>query len=95
MQKDIVINVSEYETRLAILEDLKLVELLMERPEAERMVGDIYKGAVKDVLPGMQAAFVDIGIGKNAFLHVSDVGLVEESGTSRKERKIEDVIKQG
>ncbi|MCJ7508681.1 MAG: ribonuclease E/G, partial [candidate division Zixibacteria bacterium] len=95
MQKDIIINVSEYETRLAILEDLKLVELLMERPEAERMVGDIYKGVVKDVLPGMQAAFVDMGIGRNAFLHVSDIGPTEGSGASRKERKIEDVIKQG
>jgi ribonuclease G len=95
LQKDIIINVSEYETRLAILEDLKLVELLVERPEAERMVGDIYKGVVKDVLPGMQAAFVDMGIGKNAFLHVSDIGPAEGSRAGRKERKIEDVVKEG
>jgi len=74
LQKDIIINVSEYETRLAILEDLKLVELLVERPEKERMVGDIYHGAVKAVLPGMQAAFVDIGLDKSAFLHFSDIG---------------------
>jgi len=74
MQKDIIINVSEYETRLAILEDLKLVELLVERPEAERMVGDIYKGVVKTVLPGMQAAFIDLGLEKSAFLHFSDIG---------------------
>lgn len=74
MQKDIIINVSEYETRLAILEDSKLVELLVERPEAERMVGDIYKGVVKTVLPGMQAAFIDIGLEKSAFLHFSDIG---------------------
>jgi ribonuclease G len=74
MQKDIIINVSEYETRLAILEDLKLVELLVERPEAERMVGDIYKGVVKSVLPGMQAAFLDLGLEKSAFLHFSDIG---------------------
>ena len=74
MQKDIIINVSEYETRLAVLEDLKLVELLVERPEAERMVGDIYKGVVKSVLPGMQAAFVDVGLEKTAFLHFSDIG---------------------
>jgi ribonuclease G len=74
MQKDIIINVSEYETRLAVLEDLKLVELLVERPEAERMVGDIYKGMVKSVLPGMQAAFVDLGLDKTAFLHFSDMG---------------------
>jgi len=74
MQKDIIINASEYETRLAILEDLKLVELLVERPEAERMVGDIYKGVVKAVLPGMQAAFLDLGLEKSAFLHFSDIG---------------------
>lgn len=74
MQKDIIINVSEYETRLAILEDLKLVELLVERPEKERMVGDIYQGVVKAVLPGMQAAFLDIGLEKSAFLHFSDIG---------------------
>jgi ribonuclease G len=74
MQKDIIINVSEHETRLAILEDSKLVELLVERPEAERIVGDIYKGVVKTVLPGMQAAFIDIGLEKSAFLHFSDIG---------------------
>jgi ribonuclease G len=74
MQKDIIINVSEYETRLAIVEDLKLVELLLERPESERMVGDIYKAVVKTVLPGMQAAFLDIGLEKSAFLHFSDIG---------------------
>ena len=74
MQKDIIINASEYETRLAVLEDLKLVELLVERPEAERIVGDIYKGKVKSVLPGMQAAFVDVGLEKTAFLHFSDIG---------------------
>ncbi len=73
MQKDIIINASEYETRLAILEDLKLVELLVERPASERMVGDIYKGVVKTVLPGMQAAFIDIGLEKSAFLHFSDI----------------------
>ncbi|HEX7402125.1 MAG TPA: Rne/Rng family ribonuclease, partial [candidate division Zixibacteria bacterium] len=74
MQKDIIINVSEYETRLAILEDSKMVELLVERPESEMMVGDMYKGIVKTVLPGMQAAFLDIGMGKSAFLHFSDIG---------------------
>jgi ribonuclease G len=74
MQKDIIINVSEHETRLAVLEDLKLVELLVERPQAERMVGDIYKGVVKSVLPGMQAAFIDLGLDKTAFLHFSDIG---------------------
>ncbi|EQB63404.1 MAG: Ribonuclease, Rne/Rng family [candidate division Zixibacteria bacterium RBG-1] len=73
MEKEIAINVSQYETRIALLEDKKLVELWVERPEQERIVGDIYKGIVKSIFPGMQAAFVDIGIGKNVFLHVSDI----------------------
>ncbi len=74
MQKDIIINAAEYETRLAILEDSKLVELLVERPESERIVGDIYKAVVRTVLPGMQAAFLDLGLEKSAFLHFSDIG---------------------
>lgn len=74
MKKEILINTTEYETRLAILEDDKLVELQVERPDSERMVGDIYKAKVKTVLPGMQAAFVDIGMEKAAYLHSSDIG---------------------
>jgi ribonuclease G len=73
VRKEIVINVASHETRIAILEDGELVEILVERSENERMVGDIYKGIVTAVLPGMQAAFVDIGLEKSAFLHVSDV----------------------
>jgi ribonuclease G len=59
---------------LAILEDDQLVELQAEKADAERMVGDIYKGRIKTVLPGMQAAFVDIGMEKAAYLHSSDIG---------------------
>ncbi len=74
MKKEILINSSEYETRIAILEDDKLVELYTERPQAERLVGNIYKGKIKTVLPGMQAAFIDIGMEKASFLHASDIG---------------------
>jgi ribonuclease G len=74
MKKEILVNSSEYETRIAILEDDKLVELYTERPQAERLVGNIYKGKIKTVLPGMQAAFIDIGMEKAAFLHASDIG---------------------
>ncbi len=74
MKKEILINSTDYETRLAILEDDKLVELQVERPDKERMVGDIYKAKIKTVLPGMQAAFVDIGMEKAAYLHSSDIG---------------------
>jgi len=73
MTKEIIINATNEETRIAILEDSRLVELFVERPEYERMVGDIYKGKVSRVLPGMQAVFIDIGLEQNAFLHFSDV----------------------
>ncbi|MEO7966718.1 MAG: ribonuclease E/G, partial [Gemmatimonadaceae bacterium] len=58
---------------MAIIEDDQLVELLVDRPEARRMVGDIYLGRVEAVQPGIQAAFVDIGTEKSAFLHASDL----------------------
>jgi len=73
MTKEIIINSTNEETRIAILEESKLVELFVERPEYERMVGDIYKAKISRILPGMQAAFIDIGHEQNAFLHFSDV----------------------
>ena len=73
MKKDIIINSTNEETRISILENKRLVELFVERPEARHMVGDIYKGKVSRVLPGMQAAFINIGMEQNAFLHFSDV----------------------
>ena len=74
MKKVILVNSTDYEKRVAILEDGKLVELQVERPDSDRMVGDIYKGIIKTVLPGMQAAFVDIGLPRAAYLHSSDIG---------------------
>lgn len=73
MKREILINSTSRETRVAILEDDQLVELLVDRPEARRMVGDIFVGKVEAVLPGIQAAFVDIGTEKSAFLHASDL----------------------
>ena len=73
MKKDIFINQTHKETRIAIHEDDVLVELYVEKPENIRIVGNIYKGVVENVLPGMQAAFVDIGIGANAFLPFSEI----------------------
>jgi ribonuclease G len=73
MRREIVINAGRHETRIAILEEKELVEVMVERPEARRHVGDIYKGRVNAVLPGMQAAFVDLGLEKTAFLHASDL----------------------
>jgi ribonuclease G len=73
MKREILINANPREMRVAILEDDQLVELLVDRPDARRMVGDIYLGRVDAVLPGIQAAFVDIGTEKSAFLHASDL----------------------
>ena len=73
MKREILISATPQETRVAILEDDVLVELMVDRPDTERIVGDIYLGQVEAVLPGIQAAFVDIGTEKAAFLHVSDV----------------------
>jgi ribonuclease G len=73
MSKEIVINADQAETRIAILEEGDLVELLFERPDKRRIVGDIFKGRVNAVLPGMQAAFVDLGLERTGFLHASDL----------------------
>ena len=73
MKREILISGTSRETRVAILEDDRLVELLVDRPDARRMVGDIYLGTVEAVLPGIQAAFVNIGAEKSAFLHASDL----------------------
>ncbi len=72
MFREIVINVGDEETRAAMLEDRVPVEIYIERSVNQRLVGNIYKGRVENVLPGMQAAFVDIGLEKNAFLYVED-----------------------
>src|SRR5580700_5499866 len=70
-QKEIIVNVSNRETRIALLEDGQLMEYRVEREE--RVVGSIFKGIVQNVLPGMDAAFIDIGLERNAFLHVGDI----------------------
>jgi ribonuclease G len=80
MKRELLINAAPRETRVAILEDDELVELLVDRPEARRMVGDMYLGRVEAVLPGIQAAFVDIGTEKSAFLHSSDLVYPEGEG---------------
>src|SRR5687768_16983384 len=81
MKREILINATQRETRVAIMEDDELVELLVDRADARRMVGDIYLGKVEAVLPGIQAAFVDIGTEKSAFLHANDLVLPgEEEG---------------
>ena len=74
MTKTIIVNMMPEETRMALLEDGYLAEVVVERTETRQIVGNIYKGKVKNVLPGMQAAFVDIGRDKNAYLYTGDIG---------------------
>ncbi|UCF64569.1 MAG: Rne/Rng family ribonuclease [bacterium] len=74
MKKEIIINSTNEDTRIALLENGKLVEIFVERPDNERMVGDIYKGRIRRVVKGMQAAFINIGFEQDGFLHFSDMG---------------------
>ena len=99
MKKEIFINESMGETRIAIQEDNKLVEVYVEQQDNQRMVGNVYKGKVENVLPGMQAAFVDIGYELNAFLPFSEIGeseyiIIENSNdrdNKKHNRKIENI----
>jgi ribonuclease G len=107
--REIIVNAEPWQTRVAILEDSQLVEYMIERPEQRRIVGDIFKGKVTAILPGIQAAFLDIGEEKGAFLHVSDLqvdpeGLElgdeeqAEAGSRRESAKrvpIEEQLKKG
>src|SRR6266536_3252268 len=72
MSKELFISSSPHETKVAVLEDDELVEVYHERDTGWALVGSIYKGRVTRVLPGMQSAFVDIGLERDAFLYVSD-----------------------
>ena len=73
MEKEILISDDEYETRCAVLEEGVLNEIYIERKAATQTLGNLYKGRVENVLPGMQVAFVDIGLDRHAFLHISDL----------------------
>ena len=73
MNKEMIISSTSHETRVAILEDDQVAEIFIEREQSRGVVGNIYKGRVSKVLPGMQSAFVDLGLERDAFLYVSDV----------------------
>jgi ribonuclease G len=73
MEQKIIVNYEHKETRVALLENGRVVEVYIERPLQQRMIGNVYKGLVENVLPGMQAAFVNIGEERNAFLYVDDI----------------------
>src|SRR3954469_1432848 len=73
MTKEMIISSSAHETRVAILEDDQVAEIFIERERQRGVVGNVYKGRVSKVLPGMQSAFVDLGLERDGFLYVSDV----------------------
>ncbi|MCD4796336.1 MAG: Rne/Rng family ribonuclease [Candidatus Cloacimonetes bacterium] len=81
---EIIVNVLSFEKRIAILEDNKLVELFAEKKESQLLVSNIYKGIIRNVLPGMGAAFVDIGLSRTAFLHFKDISPDHIKGIKKK-----------
>ena len=78
--KQILVSRDHLETRVALLEDGRLAEMYLERPHRQSLVGNVYKGRVENVLPGMDAAFVDIGLDRNGFLSVAEVVAQERGG---------------
>src|SRR5271166_5640193 len=82
MAKEICISSTPHETRLAILEDDQLAEIYYERENEYTLAGSIYNGRVTRVLPGMQSAFVDLGLERDAFLYVTDFLEMEDSEDS-------------
>jgi ribonuclease G len=92
--KEILVSVDEFETRVAILEDRQLVEFYIEEADRPRVGGNIYLGRIKDILPGMEASFVDIGLERNAFLFVNEV-LVPEAEFDSPPQEIQKLLKTG
>jgi ribonuclease G len=92
--KEMMISQDPYEARAAVVEDTQLVEIYMERIDNPPIVGNIYLGKVKDVLPGMEAAFVDIGVERNAFLYIKEV-IMPEDDVDSVPRKIQHLLKPG
>ena len=93
-KRELLISVDIGEQRVAILEDDRVAEVYLERPERRSIAGNIYLGVVDNVLPGMEAAFVEIGLEKNGFLYVDEIVVPELEGR-KGARKIQDLIKRG
>ena len=95
MKREILVSAGDRESWVAILEDGRLAQVMLDRPDRDRTVGDIFKGRVDAVLPGIQAAFVDIGLERAAFLHVTDLGLTRSGEAEGEEPTVEDHLKRG
>ena len=98
MTEEILINVSPREVRAAVIDDGVLQDFLIERASRRGLVGNIFKGRVSRVLPGMQAAFVDIGLERTAYLHASDIALPQNLGTDLKDQpqaNVRELVSEG
>ncbi len=93
-KRELLISVDVGEQRVALLEDDQVAEVYLERPERRSIAGNIYLGTVDNVLPGMEAAFVEIGLEKNGFLYVDEIVVPELEG-KRHGKKITDLIQRG
>jgi ribonuclease G len=94
-KRELLISLDVGEQRVAVLEDDKVAEVYLERPERRSIAGNIYLGTVDNVLPGMEAAFIEIGLEKNGFLYVDEIVTPELEGKARQGRKIQDLISRG
>ncbi len=93
-KRELLVSVDAGEKRVAVLEDDKVAEVYLERPERRSIAGAVYLGVVDNVLPGMEAAFIEIGLEKNGFLYVDEIISPELEGR-RGARKIQDLIQRG
>ncbi|MEO5575082.1 MAG: Rne/Rng family ribonuclease [Gaiellaceae bacterium] len=94
-KRELLISIDVGEQRVAILEDDRVAEVYLERPERRSIAGNIYLGTVDNVLPGMEAAFVEIGLEKNGFLYVDEIVVPELEGKRHHGKKITDLIARG
>jgi ribonuclease G len=95
ISKEILVNITPQETRVAILENGMVHEIYIERRRSKGLVGNIYKGRVARVLPGMEAAFIELGLERAAFLHVSDVAQARQNGNGGGMPHISQVLREG
>jgi ribonuclease G len=94
VRKEILVSVDVGEQRVAVLEDAVVSEVYLERPGRRSVAGNIYKGTIDNVLPGMEASFVDIGLEKNGFLYVDEIVVPELEGR-RHGRRIQELVERG
>jgi ribonuclease G len=95
MKEEILVNVTPREARAALVADGIVQEVLIERANHRGLISNIYKGKVSRVLPGMQAAFIDLGLERTAFLHASDIGLGVDEESRDTEVSIRDLVSEG